>query len=105
MYLSPSGPGWGGYKMYHLAAPNGGGAYVNQYTVIYDLYLPSDTWRSLLQTATGNANDGDLFINPTGGVGISSVYNGAVTSGSWHRVACAFDLTGPGSPVLTKFID
>ena len=96
---------WGGYKMYHGAAPNGGGSYVNQYTLVYDLYLPYAAWRSLLQTGTGNSSDGDLFINPSGGLGISSVYEGSIPSGEWHRVAAAFDLTGPGSPVLTKFVD
>ena len=92
--------------MFHGAAPNGGGAYINQYTLIYDLYLPSSVWRSLLQTATANNNDGDFFINPTGGVGISGTYNGNVTAGDWHRVALALDLSGPGqAPVLAKFID
>jgi len=105
MHFTPSVGSWGGYKMYHQAAPNGGGAYVNQYTLVYDLYIPSAAWRSLLQTGVGNTSDGDVFINPSGGVGISSVYNGNVTVGDWHRVAYAFDLTGPGSPVLTKFID
>ncbi|HEX5223119.1 MAG TPA: hypothetical protein VFZ59_26410 [Verrucomicrobiae bacterium] len=108
MHFNPSavGSSWGGYKMYHQAPPNGGGAYVNQYTLIFDLYLPFAAWRSLLQTGTGNTSDGDLFINPTGnGVGISSVYNGNITPGEWHRLAVAIDLTGPGSPVLTKFVD
>ena len=111
MHFNPStaftGP-WGGYKMYHGAAPNGGGAYVNQYTLVFDIYYPtaSDfTWRSLWQTGTGNTSDGDLFVSTADGLGISSVYNGNITADSWHRIAAAFDLTGPGSPVLTKFID
>jgi hypothetical protein len=104
MHFTPSTSGspWGGYKMYHGAAPNGGGAYVNQYTLVYDIYLPFGAWRSLLQTATGNGNDGDLFINPSGGLGISSIYEGFISTGEWHRIAAAIDLTGP---VLTKFID
>ncbi len=105
MHFTPSVTSWGGYQMYHKAAPNGGGVYVNQYTLIYDLYLPTSAWLSLLQTSVTNDDDGDVFINPTGGVGISSVYNGNITPGEWHRVAIAFDLTGPGSPVLTKFVD
>ena len=105
MHFTPSLSPWGGYQMYHLAPPNGGGAYVNQYTVIYDLYFTFAAWRSLLQTGTGNTSDGDVFISNTGGIGISSVYNGNVTAGDWHRVAYAIDLSGPGSPVLTKFID
>jgi len=109
MHFMPSTSPWGGYIMYHGAAPNGGGAYVNQYTLVYDIYYPygSDyTWRSLLQTATGNGNDGDLFVSDANGLGISSIYNGTVTAGEWHRIAVAFDLSGPGqAPVLTKFID
>src|SRR5207245_1982168 len=70
MHFNPSALQWGGYTMFHRAAPNGGGAYVNQYTLIYDLYLPGGAWRSLLQTGIGNTSDGDFFINPTGGVGI-----------------------------------
>ncbi len=110
MHFFPSTAQWGGYKMYHGAAPNGGGAYVNQYTLIFDIYYPlsSDlSWRSLWQTDTANSasNDGDLFISNADGIGISSVYDGYVSPDTWHRIALAIDLSGPGSPVLTKFID
>jgi hypothetical protein len=106
MHFNPTAIPWGGYQMLHGATPNGGGAFVNQYTLIYDIYLPVIGWRSLLQTDTGNTTDGDLFINPAGGVGISGTYDGNVTAGEWHRVAVAFDLSGPGqAPVLAKFID
>ena len=90
------------------AAPNGGGSYINRYTLVFDLYYPPNsdsTWRSLWQTATGNGNDADLFVGTSDGLGISSVYNGYISAGAWHRIAAAFDLTGPGSPVLTKFVD
>ena len=105
MHFTPPAAQWGGYKMYHGAAPNGGGAYVNQYTLVFDIYYPpnsDNTWRSLWQTATGNGNDGDLFVGTSDGLGISSVYDGYISAGAWHRIAAAFDLTGP---VLTKFID
>jgi hypothetical protein len=102
MHFNPSVTNWGGYKMLHGAAPNGGGAYVNQYTLIYDLYLPIVGWRPLLQTDTGNSNDGDIFIRPDGGIGINNVYNGSVTPNEWHRIAVTVDLAGP---VLTKYID
>jgi hypothetical protein len=102
MHFNPSVTNWGGYKMLHGTAPNGGGAYVNQYTLIYDLYLPVIGWRSLLQTDTSNSSDGDLFIRFDGGIGISGVYDGTVTPNEWHRIAVTVDLTGP---VLTKYID
>jgi hypothetical protein len=102
MHFLPSAAPWGGYQMFHGAAPNGGGAYVNQYTLIYDIYLQGLGWRSLLQTDTGNSSDGDLFISPQGGIGISQIYEGTVTPNEWHRVAVTIDLTGP---VLSKYID
>ena len=109
MHFTPTVAKWGGYRVAHGGAPNGGGAYVNQYTVVYDLYYTSGSdrgWRSLWQTASNDGNDGDVFINTANGIGISSVYSGNVTADTWHRVAFAFDLTGPGeAPVLTKFID
>jgi hypothetical protein len=102
---TPSVATWGGYKMIHGAAPNGGGAYVNKYTIIYDLLYPpaSDlTWRSLLQTSTTDGNDGDFFINTANGIGISGVYPGNVTANQWHRLVLAVDLS---VPVVTKYLD
>jgi hypothetical protein len=112
MHLNPSAGGWGGYKMYHGATPNGGGVYVNQYTLVVDIYYPAsqtNKWGSLFQSNTSNLNDGDFFVRPDnlgGGIGISSIYHGAVSANAWHRIAFAFDLSGPGpAPILTKFID
>ena len=107
MHFTPSVLQWGGYKMYHGAAPNGGGAYVNQYTLVFDIYYPPSTdgtWRSLWQTDENNDanNDGDLFVSTADGLGISSIYDGYISAGAWHRIAAAFDLT---VPVLTKFVD
>ena len=110
MHMTPGVGSWGGYKMFHGAAPNGGGAYVNKYTLVFDIYYPtsgsSANYGSFLQTATGNGNDGDFFVHPTGGIGINSVYEGYVALDAWHRIAFAFSLTpgGTGS-TLTKFID
>lgn len=99
----------GGYIMRHGAAANGGGAYVNQYTLIFDLLFPEASatkWLAFFQTSPGNANDGDLFANATKGIGISGNYQGQLLPNTWHRVAFAFDLSGPGpAPIVAKFID
>jgi hypothetical protein len=106
VHIVPNAFPWGGFTMFHGAVPNGGGAFVNQYTLIYDVYLPFVAWRSLLQTDLSNVSDGDLFISPTGGIGISGTYDGNVAIGDWHRIALAMDLSGPGqAPVLAKFVD
>ncbi len=96
-----------GFVMTHGIAANGGGGYVNQYTLIMDIMYPAasaGTWRSLFQTATANGNDGDLFINPDNGIGINSLYAGAILADTWHRVAFVFDLS-LASGQLKKYID
>jgi hypothetical protein len=87
------------------APPNGGGAYINQFTMVWDMLVPnvSANWLSFFNSNDANANDGDFFIrNSDGGIGISGDYQGKVNSGQWHRIAASFDLTGP---TLSKYID
>ncbi|NOS71410.1 MAG: hypothetical protein HOP33_15930 [Verrucomicrobia bacterium] len=92
----------GGYVMTHSIAPNGGGAKVNQYTVIIDLMYPiTSGFKSLWQTGAPGDADGDVFLNG-GGMGISSVYGGALTANEWHRVVFSLDLT---QRELGKYID
>jgi len=96
-----------GYIMTHSLAPNGGGAYVNQYTLIMDVMFPtasSGQWRALLQTNPDNSNDGELFVNPGNGIGISGEYQGTILANTWHRVAFVIDLAAP-TDKLRKFID
>lgn len=99
-----------GYVVTPGAAANGGGSFVNQYTLIFDLLFPpasSGGWRGLIQIddPVNNANDADLHINPAGAIGISGSYQGQVQTNTWHRIAFAFDLAAPGGPLLRKYID
>jgi hypothetical protein len=98
-----------GYLMYPNMTANGGGVFVNQYTLIFDLLYPtasSTSWRALIQiNDPSNADDADLFINPTGGLGISGQYQGTVKANTWHRIAFAFDLAAASGPTLRKYID
>ena len=81
------------FRMTHGLAANGGGSYVNQYTLIMDGMFPSRPtgWAALWQTNPNNANDGDWFINPSGGLGISGIYGGSITDGTWNRIALVVD--------------
>ncbi|MBI3853222.1 MAG: hypothetical protein HY298_23475 [Verrucomicrobia bacterium] len=110
---NPSTDAWGGYKMFHGALPNGGGANVNQYTIIYDILYPSSSdlaWRALLQastTATNGGDDSEFYIDDfANGIGINGIYHGNITPDVWHRIALAVDMSGPGiHPVVAKFVD
>lgn len=75
---------------------NGGGSYVNEYTVVMDYVQTSGltSWNSLFQTAdTGNASDGDLFTDGAGHIGIGAVGYSTATydASTWHRIALSVD--------------
>lgn len=87
---------WNGLIMTHGISPNGGGARVNQYTVIIDLLYPtwsSGFYRALWQTDPLNTSDAETFFDNFNGLGISVKYHGTLTLDTWHRVVLAFDLT------------
>ena len=92
------------FRLAHRFPPNGGGADVNNYTLIMDVMFPSRPtgWAALWQTSASNANDGDWFINPSAGLGISGNYAGTVADGTWNRLAVVID-TAAGT--LTSFLN
>lgn len=94
-----------GYIVPHGATANGGGQFVNNYTLIMDIMFPAasaDAWRALWQTSEANGNDGDLFVNPADGIGISGNYSGTIRADTWHRVVFTINST---DGLLTKYID
>ncbi|MBN1855116.1 MAG: PEP-CTERM sorting domain-containing protein [Pirellulales bacterium] len=94
-----------GLQVTHNTPPNGGGAYVNKYTLIMDIMFPSvGTWAGLLQTNMGNANDGDWFVNPGNGIGIGGDYDGTIVAGTWHRIGLVIDTASTGSS-YRKYLD
>ncbi|MFA6043906.1 MAG: choice-of-anchor X domain-containing protein [Phycisphaerales bacterium] len=93
-----------GYNVHHMTGPNGGGGYGNQYTFIADVLFPTTNgFHSFYNTNETNANDGDFFLNPNGGIGISGSYQGNIQANNWYRVAFTVDLTA--TPSLKKYID
>ncbi|RME96324.1 MAG: hypothetical protein D6766_01020, partial [Verrucomicrobia bacterium] len=96
-----------GYSIPTPVSPNGGGALVNQWTLILDIMFPASSsgkWRSIIDTDLGLINpDGELFVNPGNGIGISGNYSGQVLPDTWHRIAFVID-QGPAN-VIRKYID
>lgn len=87
--------------------PNGGGAYVNQYTVIFDLLSPgAPNWTALFNTNPGNppGNDADFYIASDRSVGIGSVYSsgGIIQSDTWYRLAFVANLA---ANTLTYYVN
>jgi len=98
-----------GYVMTHRIAPNGGGTKVNQYTLLFDIFVEASGpgAASLLQTSSlSNTDDGDLFWqgNNFGQGGNGYKGTGQFTAGEWHRVIAAYD-EAANPPVVTKFVD
>ncbi len=86
-------------KIEHGIAPNGGGAYVNTYSVVMDLKVPQEnTWIPLFQTNTSNANDGDYWIRDSDSLwGVSGNYAGvALDRSRWNRIVAVVQLLGSG---------
>lgn len=77
------------YKMQHQIPANGGGSYVNEYSLQFDFKVSSTSvWHSFFQTSPSNSNDGDYFINPSGNLGVAAVGYSAfsVNPGEWYRL-------------------
>lgn len=75
---------------------NGGGSYVNEYTIVMDYVQTSGAggWNSLFQTAdTGNASDGDLWTDGSGHIGVGATGYSTLTynTATWHRIALSVD--------------
>ena len=81
-----------GYYVRHGAKPNGGGQFVNQYTLLLDVMYPapsSDEWRALFQSDPFNhaGNDAEYLVGNLGALpdpnGIGA--NGPVQRPAWRR--------------------
>ena len=95
----------------HDAPANGTGTFVNDYTLIWDLYVPqasfgNNKWLSLYNTNCCNENDGDHFVDLSdGSFGIGELsYGGAVLPDTWHRLAITFETRG-GDVAHHRYID
>lgn len=101
------------FDVAHDIAANGGGAYVNEFTLVLDVFLPSasdGTWRSLLQTNNTNANDGDLFISSGNAIGVAEIGYSTETlaAENWYRIGFSADLGSEletGGSFVTVFTD
>lgn len=77
------------YSLKHLIAPNGSGTKVNEYTLQYDFKISDyNNWHCFFQTNSTNTDDGDLFINKSGNIGVAAVgYSGYVlVPNEWYRL-------------------
>ncbi len=82
------------YKMTHGIGANGGGSYINEYSLQIDFKVASvNVWHSFFQTTPQNNNDADFFINPSGQLGVAAVgYSPqSINAGEWYRLVISVD--------------
>ncbi len=105
-----------GFHLRHGGRPNGGGHFINQYTLILDVMFPeasSGQWRALFQTDafnhSGNAAEflvGDNAAQPSAnGLGAENQFDGALAPDTWYRIVFAVDLAAPASQQLQKYVN
>jgi len=84
-----------GYNLEFVSTgPNGGGSYVNNYTIIFDILVPSPWPMNYIvpffNTDPGNGNDADFYLYGDGEIGIGGGgYSapGVMAPDTWYRVA------------------
>jgi hypothetical protein len=86
---------------FDASGPNGGGAFINQFTFLFDLFSPGlPDWQAIFQTdpdnTTASNNDADWYIAPDSSLGIGDLgytVPGAILQDTWYRIAFAADLS------------
>jgi hypothetical protein len=82
------------YRSDHGIAPNGGGSFVNQFTLAVDFkILELGVWHCFYQTNVSNSNDGDGFVRPDGAIGVGATGYGEtlLTVDTWYRLVITVD--------------
>jgi hypothetical protein len=84
---------------------NGGGAYVNEYTMIFDLKAMDADWLPVYNTGYNNYNAADFWADADGALGSGTYSNpGALPLRTWVRLAVVRRLEG-GSWVRDVYVD
>ncbi len=94
-------------QMTNEGAANGGGAKTNEWSIVMDVKFPAiGSFIGLWQTDQNIAGgDGDFFINGSGGIGISSDYDGTVAADTWTRIAVTLRQGGGPDAILEKYLN
>jgi len=77
------------YQCDHGIPANGGGTYVNEFTLLFDVTYPQESagkWRAFYQTGYETYNDSDYFIHPSDeSWGVAALgYTDNATIGEWY---------------------
>ena len=85
--------------------PTGFEGLLNDWTIIFDVLYPASSassWRAFIESDEGITADADLFVNPSGGIGIDGQYTGQIVGNTWYRIGFVIDGT---AGVIRKYIN
>lgn len=95
------------FRAWHGIGANGGGGYVNQYSILLDVSFTKPSgqtsgWASLFNTPSDNGNDGDSFVRwdgedgggVFGSIGTAGVYAGKIYGNRYNRLILSVNTTG-----------
>ncbi|MDR0538083.1 MAG: hypothetical protein LBH04_08620 [Tannerellaceae bacterium] len=87
-----------------VTSPSANGS--KTYTMLFDVRVPAlNLWYSLFQTSEANSDDGDLFIQKEGKVGVSQYTpSPVIEAGKWYRIAVVVDVQN-GASVCKYYIN
>lgn len=79
------------YSCTHGIVPTGGHAYVNDWSLMLDVKIPTASlgkWMSFFQTNMTNSNDGDCFVALNGTIGLSETgySSNSLIAETWYRI-------------------
>lgn len=84
----------------HSIGANGGGSFVNQYTLLFDFLIPENgQWRNFYQTNLINSNDGNYYVNASNNkVGLQEINYSSTSlqTNQWYRLILSVDLRTGG---------
>jgi len=85
----------------HGIGANGGGSYVNLFTILLDVKFnqTSESWATLFNTSADNGTDGDSFVQWGVGIGIAGNYGGSMPNNEWTRLVIAVDNQAAGTSI------
>lgn len=91
--------GANGYNLtFTSTGPNGGGGYVNNYTLVFDVLSPASiNWTPFFNTDPNNSNDADFYAAADGSIGIGALgYSsaGLFAPNTWYRIGVSIGTGG-----------
>ncbi|MHC4560929.1 MAG: hypothetical protein ACYS80_26915, partial [Planctomycetota bacterium] len=75
---------------------NGGGGWVNEYTMIFDIKTDTPDWLPIYNTGYDNYNDAELWVRDDGALGDAGIYlTPGIAQGIWVRIVVTRKTDGP----------